>query len=354
MDGRAMSARRGVARLKDVAEAAGVSVSTVSRYLNRSIALPPETIARIEGAIARLDYRPNPHARSLSLGRSDTIGLVIPDVGNPFFAELAAAVEQAADELGLGLLLCATLNRPGRELDYIDRLTRNRVDGLLFVTNHTDDGALAAKINLARRIVLMDEDVVGTAVPKVFCDNALGGYLAGRHLVEAGHRRIAYVGGPLGMMSTTERLGGFSRALAEAGLPSTSGPKLFGDYTTAVGRQAAAALLDGRSRPSAVFAASDEIAIGLLEVLLGRGVTVPGELSVVAFDDVGPLQLFAPPLTAVHQPVAAMGRRGVEMVAAEIKGEESGLAAERLPVKLVVRSSVGPPATMARNRALAG
>src|ERR1700712_706088 len=136
----------GVARLRDVAAAAFVSVAAVSRYLNGTLVLPTETAQRVNDAIKHLDYRPNPHARRLSMGRSDTIGLVVPDIANPFFAQLADAVERAAAARGLDLMLCATRNQPQRELDYIAWMRRNHMDGLLFATNHTDDGSLARAI----------------------------------------------------------------------------------------------------------------------------------------------------------------------------------------------------------------
>ena len=153
--------------LQHVAKAAKLSPATVSRYLNGSLTLPKETADRIDAAIATLNYRPNPHARSLSRGKSDTIGLVIPDIANPFFAKLAAAVEHYADAEGMALMLCSTLNRPERELDYLERLRRNYVDGLLFTTNHRDEqGTLAKAINSSANIVVMDEDVDDVAVPK--------------------------------------------------------------------------------------------------------------------------------------------------------------------------------------------
>jgi Bacterial regulatory proteins, lacI family/Periplasmic binding proteins and sugar binding domain of LacI family len=162
------------ATLSDVAKAAKLSPTTVSRHLNGSINLPEDTVRRIDAAIAALRYRPNPHARSLGRGRSDTIGLVIPDIANPFFAKLAAAVEIAADTSGLGVMLCSTFNRQARELDYIDRLRKNFVDGLLFATNHVDDGALAASVNASSGVVLVDEDIPGSRGPKVFCGQRTG------------------------------------------------------------------------------------------------------------------------------------------------------------------------------------
>lgn len=326
------------ARLRDVAAAAGVSTAAVSRYLNRLLPLPPDTASRIDAAIRDLDYRPNPHARRLSLGRAETIGLVLPDIGNPFFAQLAAAVEEAADAAGLALNLHATLNRPGRELDYLERMRHARLDGVIFVTNHGDHEALARAIQASERVVLIDEDVTGTDVPKVFCDNRHGGWLVGRHLLAAGHRRIGFIGGPEGVMSARERLFGLQRAVFEHGPPAAVTAILHGPYSVAHGVAAAERLLAMQPRPTAVFAASDEIVLGLLTVLRQRGLRVPQHLSVVAFDDVSPLDLLDPPLTAVRQPVAALGRRAVEIVTAA----DFPASVERLPVDLIVRSSVAP------------
>lgn len=339
-----MNDKRPVARLRDVAEAAGLSVTSVSRYLNGSLNLPDETALRIDRAIDDLGYRPNPHARSLSLGRSNTIGLVIPDIANPFFAQLAASVEEAADEQGLGVLLCATLNRTGREHEYLERLRRNHVDAMLFVTNHPDDGSLARAIGERPRIALLDEDIAGTTVPKVFSDNFGGGHAATQHLIEAGHRRIAFLGGPRTMMSTGERLAGCRQALAAAGPDADLVAMTFGNYSIAQGRASAEDLLGNLSGATAVIAASDGMAVGLMEVLMERGLRVPDDLSIVTFDDVEPVHLFNPPLTAIHQPVAEMGRRGVEIVARQARGETPPSEAEHLACTLIARASVAAPA----------
>jgi LacI family transcriptional regulator len=339
-----MAARPNGARIRDVAAAAEVSPAAVSRYLNGSLSLPHATAERIDRAIRRLDYRPNPHARRLSLGRSETIGLVLPDIANPFFARLAASIEEAADRAGLGLVLSATLNRQGRELDYIERMRRNHVDGLIFVTNHADDGTLCRALNAAPGVILIDEDVPGARVPKVFCDNDQGGFLAGRHLLAAGHRRIAFIGGPPGLMSTKERRAGLGRAVAA--VPGAAVMwESFGPYTLAEGARAAAGLLAAEPRPSAIFAGSDELVLGLLPVLREAGLRVPDEISIVGFDDIGPLHLLDPPVSAIRQPVAAIGERAVALLAAPPADPPP---CERLPVRLVERSSVAaPPAAAA-------
>ncbi|MEX6508976.1 LacI family DNA-binding transcriptional regulator [Jiella sp. M17.18] len=326
--------------LGEVAAAAGLSPAAVSRYLSGSLALPETTGRRIEAAIRELGYRPNHHARSLSRGRSDAIGLVISDIDNPFFSKLAAAVEQAADERGIAVMLCSTSNRLERELRYIRTLGVGVVDGLLFATNHHDgDGALAQAINESARVVLIDEDVPGADVSKIFSDNRQGGYLAGRHLIEAGHRRLAYIGGPCDLMSARERAEGLHRAVAEAGADAAVVAERFGAYAIAFGAAAIGDLLDGPARPSAVFAGNDEILIGLLQVLAARGVAVGRDLSVVTFDDAGPLELIAPPITAIRQPIEDIGKKALDLLLQSIEG---GVPArtERLPVRLIERRSV--------------
>jgi LacI family transcriptional regulator len=344
-------AQAGIARLIDVARRASVSVATVSRHVNGRIQLPEATAKRIERAIEELGYHPNPHARSLSRGRSDTIGLVIPDIANPYFAVLAAAAERAADRHGLALVLCVTLNQRTREKEYLQRLGRNHLDGLIFVTNHPADGSLAGLINKAnRRVVILDEDVEGARGPKIFSDNEQGGYLAGRCLVEAGHRRIAFVGGPEHMMSTQARLAGCRRALAEQAPDAEITTPLFGAYSSEHGRRAAEELMRRADDATAVFMTSDEIAIGALEAFARAGVRVPEQLSMVGFDDVAPFHLFNPPLTCVRQPVEEMGRRAVELLVSGMVGASMKITVERLPVELILRGSVASPARTTRNR----
>ena len=339
-----MSVRK-LTSIKDVARVAGVSVTTVSRYLNRSLNLPVATRTRIDAAIKSLDYRPNPHARRLSRGRAETIGLVVPDISNPFFATLVAAVEEEADRRALAISLHATLNRPGREITYLELIEHNHVDGLIFATNHPDDGLLAPLINNTGKVVVVDEDVPGAKVPKILCDNEQGGYLVGRHLADYGHRRVLFVGGPPGMLSARRRCQGLSRALAESFGDDVDLTSYSGDYTVDYGRHAARRFLQEGRPASAVFASSDEIAIGMIEVFRESAVSVPDDVSLVGFDDVSPLHLFEPPVTTVRQPVGQIGKRALEVLL-ETNWQEPGSFAseELLPVEIVVRHSVAPPA----------
>ncbi|AMH43450.1 MULTISPECIES: LacI family DNA-binding transcriptional regulator [Burkholderiaceae] len=328
------------ASLSDVASAAGVSPSTVSRYLNAGIKLPASTSERIDAAIKTLRYVPNPLARSLGRGRSDTVGLVIPDIANPFFASLASAVEQAAEEHGQGVLLSATSNSAAREVEYVSRMLRNRVSGLLFVSGHHNSSDLAETLAAAPGLILIDEDVPGIDCSKVFCDNENGGRLAGQYLASVGHKRIAFIGGPEKLRSTTERLTGLREAAEENGANVVM--TCFGNYSPEFGRQAAAQILQSSEEPTAVFVSSGEIAFGLLEALQAADIAIPERLSLIVFDDAGPLHLFNPALTAIRQPIREMGRKAVELALAE-SDENAAFVEFLLPVELIVRASVTAP-----------
>lgn len=328
--------------LRDVAQAANLSVGAVSRFLNRSLVLPPETAARIEAAVSGLGYQPNPHARRLSRGKADMIGLIVPDIANPFFALLADVAERAAAEAGVDLVLCATRNQPERELREVARLGR-MADGILFVTNHADDGTLAAAIAASGPAVLLDEDIQGVVAPKVFADNREGGVLAARCLLAAGHRRLAFLGGPRGLLSTEERHAGFRDTVREAGPGAEIVFASFGEYLASEGRIAADRMLGVPCPATAAFASSDETALGVLEAARGRGLSVPRDLSLVAFDDVAPLALMWPPVTAVRQPVASMARRGVQLLLGCVRGGALPPEPLRLTVTLVERASITAP-----------
>lgn len=335
-----------MANLQDVATAAGVSKATVSRYLNGSLELPERTASLIDAAIRTLNYTPNPHARRLSLGRSDTIALIVPDISSPFFAALVGAVEAEASDMGLALALYATLNSPERELSYLDLVRTGHADGLIFVTNHAGTDRLAQKINHLPRCVVVDEDVVGTTAPKIFCDNRRGGWLAGRHLAKQGHRHVLFVGGVDEMVSGARRFEGFSAGIAEVSGPDHAIDRISGLYTVSAGRAAGQAFVaqDPASRPTAIFATSDELLIGLYEVLAEAGIPIPQEVSVVGFDDVGPLHLFAPAVTAVRQPVRDLGQHALKLLLATDNVDPANHPSEvLLDVTLIERNSVAPP-----------
>ncbi|MFC3528404.1 LacI family DNA-binding transcriptional regulator [Paracoccus mangrovi] len=329
-----------MANLRDVARQAGVSAATVSRWLNGSLNLPEQTRTAIQDAIQALNYRPNPYARSLSRGRTDTLCMVVPDIKVPFFAALAAAVENASFNREVGLQLSVTLNRPGREMRYLESVAARHVDGVIFVTNHAEVAPLAQQIRKARRVVVMDEDIPGAVAPRLFCDNHQGGRLAGAHLTRHGHRQIAAIGVGDDMLSGTRRFEGFRQAVLEA-FPDAEIQRESGVYTIEDGRRMTQALLN-RGRPfTALFAMSDEMVTGALQVFAERGIRVPQDVSVVGFDDILPLDMFSTPITAVRQPVEALGQKAVELLLDTDWDDPAALAVEHLlPVTLIERSSV--------------
>ncbi|MFC0140026.1 LacI family DNA-binding transcriptional regulator [Erwinia mallotivora] len=330
--------------LSDVATLAGLSKTTVSRYMNNSIVLPQETIARIESAIRQLDYRGNSLARRLSKGGSETLGLVLPDITNPFFAELADAAEETASAFGYSLVLCITRNNLEKECQFVRWLDTCQVDGLLFITNRPDNGLLRQEIHRHQRIVLLDEDIPGSLVPKVFADNVQGGLIATQKLIAAGHRDIAFVGGPDELMSVRERYQGFCTALEQAGLSPSPEWVMYGDYQREYGQQALHQLFSRDRRPTAVFAASDFLVLGLLDGLRDLGLTAPQALSLVGFDDANYADFTQPRISTIRQPARELGKNAVDLMLRLLNGEENLPAETRLPVTWIGRDSIQSPA----------
>ncbi|MGJ8545429.1 MAG: LacI family DNA-binding transcriptional regulator [Sulfitobacter sp.] len=329
--------------LKTVAQEAGVSSTTVSRYLNGTLELPEATRERIDAAVTKLDYHPNPHARRLSLGRSDTIAVILPDIANPFFAKLAAAIELAATAHHSMVLLHATFNKSDRELEALKRAAQNRVDGVIFVTNRSPEVEVARQLNEFARAVILDEDVPGGVAPRLLCDNEQGGILAGQHLRAAGHRHVAYFGGGLDLHSTKMRLTGLEQGLTD-GAGTGIAPTLFlGDHSPTSGRELAEKFLAQANQETAIFSGSDELTIGILEVFKERGIAVPEDFSLISFDDARSLHLFAPAVTAVRQPVDLLGKRAVDILFSP-DWAQAGFTShtELLPVELIERGSVNP------------
>lgn len=327
--------------LKDVAKEAQVSATTVSRYLNGSLDLPEPTRERIDAAVMKLSYHPNPHARRLSLGRSDSIALIVPDIANPFFAKLAAAIELAAAMHQSMVTLHATFNKADRELAALMRAAQNQVDGVIFITNQAPQADVADLLNTFSRAVILDEDVPGGRTPRLLCDNEMGGAIAGQHLRAAGHRHVAYFGGGSDLHSTQERLAGLRIGLSENGSAEVEPTLFVGDHSPTSGRALATRFLKCVGQETAIFSGSDELTLGILEVFKERGIRVPIDFSVISFDDVRSLHLFDPPITSVRQPVDLLGARAVEILFSDAWDQPNFKPlTELLPVTLIARSSV--------------
>lgn len=331
-----------MATIHDVAQDAGVSPTTVSRYLNHRIELPASTAGRIDAAIAKLDYRPNLLAKRLSTGKTEAVALVTPEIREPFFAEIASAFEDEADRHGYTVFISSTRSDREREIASLERLHDRHVDGLLMMTNTPDDGTLAALIGKRRNVVLVDEDIPEVNVPRLFVENTEGAYAATMHLIEAGHRRIGYLGGPHGLLTVTERREGFLMAMREAGVAVRPEYVAMGSFAPEMARAATLKFLELPMPPTAIFASSDYLAIGAVMGLRDAGVSVPEDISLIGFDDMPFSALMSPPLTAIRQPVETLGRQGFLTLLALLNGEAPPLLT-RLPVELIRRHSVAAP-----------
>jgi DNA-binding LacI/PurR family transcriptional regulator len=334
-----------MATMNDVARVAEVSIATVSHVVNGTRFVSPERVERVHAAMRELDYTPDATARSLRVGRTDTIGLVIPDNTNPFFAELARWIEDAGFDAGYTTILANSNERPYRERRYIATLLSKRVDGLIITpTAQSEDEALIASLRRARiPIVLMDREVALPMADVVLYDDAAGSGDVARHLLELGHTRFACVAEPPGVPA--ERLEGFRRALREAGVTVDDDAVVSGDFHFAGGREATARLLATGKPFTALFAANDLMAAGAIRELTGQGLSVPRDVSVVGFDDAPIAEMISPPLTTVRQPLRDMADIAVSLLLGRVAAAARRKPARRvLRTSLVVRDSTAPPA----------
>jgi LacI family transcriptional regulator len=321
----------------DVARLAGVSTATVSRALNGTGQIASATRVAIDAAVEQLGYRPNTIARSLVTKSTQTIALLLPDITNPFYAALVAGIQEQALEAGHTMLLCTTDGDPEREEQYLDLLRGKQVDGALV------DGLVLPPDRIARfvqdgfPIVCLDRDVDSTSVPLVQVDNRLGARLATEHLVSLGHLRIAHVAGPPELRISEERVEGYRAALRDAGLDPDPALVAAGGFTEEGGYRAIEAL-SGRGF-SAIFAANDLSALGVISALAAEGRRVPDDVSVVGFDDLRLAAFTTPPLTTIHQPAAEIAKRAMQLLLDLTRGKKVTRQLHLLEPTLVVRGS---------------
>jgi len=327
-------------RIKDVAREAGVSTATVSHVINKTRHVSDETRERVLDAIERCGYIPNAHARQLASGRSNTLGLIISDISNPFFPELVKSIERAAFERGYDLILSNTNYEAERTSSYMQRLIERQVAGVALMTSELD---IALVDELARRrvcVVFLDLGSAGQCMNNIVVDYDTGIEEAIAHLVALDHREIAFVGGPRHLRSAVKRLDAFRASLARH-LPAAT-PQIYdGDFKLDGGRLAARAFVErGREgMPTAVVVANDMMALGMMQEFRECGVEVPRDISIVGFDDIAFAALAAPPLTTVSLPREELGRRAVEALIASIEHlEQQGLDIH-IATHLVVRAS---------------
>ena len=306
------------ASIKDVAAAAGVSVGTVSNVLNRPAAVRPTTRAKVETAIARLGFVPNASARQLAAGRSDTLAYLVLDASNPFFTDVTRGIEEVAKTEHLSLFLCNSDLDADREDQYLEQLTQLRVRGVLITAMDYSNPRLTRLREQGVPVVLVDRAPQdGHDWCTVGVDDVSGGELAISHLLESGHRKIAFIGGPLEIPQVTDRLTGARRAMETAGLSADGLSLIQTDaLTIADGRRAGERLLGlpRSGRPTSVFCANDLLALGLLQHLVQLGVRVPDDVAIVGYDDIEYAAAAAVPLTTLAQPRQLLGRTAARLL----------------------------------------
>jgi LacI family transcriptional regulator len=332
------------ADIREVARRAGVSISTVSRYLNQKV-VSPAAERRIEESIKELKYLPNRIARSLKMKRTNTIGMVIPDITNPYFPEVVKGVDSAARAAGFSLLLFETGEDPNIEWEQLLTLRGLRCDGCLLITapptpDDPERGQRLADYPLP--LVFVDRQLDVRAADTVVTDNRRAAAEAVRHLVKLGHARIALLDSTLEASTHRERADGYREALQEAGLPLEPKHVLRAPSTVADGFAATVKLLETTPRPTALFCISNRSTIGALQAISARGLRCPEDISLVSYDDYEWQEAFRPRLTTVAQPAFLLGQRAGELLISRILGKAApGPENVVLSSRLIVRESCG-------------
>jgi len=328
-----------MATIREVAESAGVSYATVSHVINNTRVVTQETRERVLAAMVALDYRPNALARSLRQGKTNTIGLVLPDSANPFFAEISRSIEDEAFKKGYSVFLCNTELDTQRELFYVDVLSKKQVDGIIFVAAGDQPDSLDFLLRQNMSVVMIDRDLPNVEVDAVLTDHRLGGFLATHHLIELGHTRIACIAGPSSITPSAERITGYRQALEEANLPYDESLVLRGDYHAQSGMELTHVLLAMTPRPTAIFALNDLMALGALRAAAEANYSVPRDLAIVGYDDLELARFTSPSLTTIAQPKKEIGSQAVNLLAARISQKSRPPSRLVLPPELIVRRS---------------
>jgi DNA-binding LacI/PurR family transcriptional regulator len=330
--------RKGKVSIKDVAREAGVSHATVSRALRGSPLISPPTTERVQAVANQMGYSVNAVARSLVTGKTHTIGVVVTSIADPFVGGVTAGIEAYANEHGYSTILATSHADPEMEKRMVASLRERSVDGILVTSSRVGEEYLPLVAQMRVPIVLLNNQRPGDYDHSVTIDNAGSARRAVEHLLDLGHRRIAYIGHSQGYATERDRRQGYELALTAAGLAVDPAYILQADSSPESGAQAAGQLAALAPRPTAIFCYNDITALGVLAHAREQGIRVPEDWSVVGFDDLFLSQHLFPPLTTVRQPMLAMGRAAAEVLLGLIAGED-GHANLRMPGELIVRQS---------------
>lgn len=339
-----------MATIREVARLANVSVATVSRVMN-GVAVTPANKAAVLAAVQQLDYRPNVFARSLATNRSGSIGVVVNEVTGLFYGGIIQGIESVVEQHGMHLTVSSGHRDANREREVVESLTQSRVDALILLISATSDYELIELAGHDRPVVVIGRHIAELADQCVFVDNVHGGYIATRHLIEQGHRRIVHLTGNLSMKDGRDRLDGYKSALRDAGIDFDESLIVEGEFVEAGGHRGVQRLLRRGTAFTAVFAANDQSAAGALLALKEAGLKVPDDVSVVGYDDVLLARYVSPALTTVGQPFVEMGRSAARLALSAIGVPYPSRIVSRFEPRLVVRESVAPAPTGPGHRA---
>lgn len=329
-----------LATIHDVAKLAKVSIATVSRVMSGSDPVNPQTQKRVLEAMEKLNYKPNGLARNLRSLRAKMIVALMPDIKNPFFSEVIRGIEDGARAAGYNVLIGSTEGDVNRENEYIQLLEENRADGVI-LTTALIDRKFVEEVAKRSPTVLACEYVPGSDIPTVSIDNESAARKITKHLLSLGHTRIAHITGPSKVILSQARLNGYIQALHQHGIIEEELLIQEGNFTLQSGYNCARKLLSINELPTAIFAASDEMAIGAMKAARDRGLRVPKDISIVGFDDIDISSFMQPPLTTIYQPRYDIGRHSVELLLKILRGEELEQTQIVLEDSLIIRESCG-------------
>jgi LacI family transcriptional regulator len=336
--------RPGRVTIREIADLAGVSIATVSRVVNGHSDVSEETRELVSAIVREHGYAANRSARGLSAGRTGFVGVLVPLVYPVYFSAILSGAAEALYDHELRLVLSPTHHEHEREVTLLDRLMHGMTDGALIVLPEESTDELAALMDSGYSFVVVDPLMpVDARIPSVSATHASGANQAMQHLLDLGHRRIGMITGPRGWVATEDRRRGYLAALASAGIVPDPALERSSNFEIAGGVEAAVDLLQLPDAPTAIFAFNDNLAIGVLQAARALGLRVPGDLSVVGFDDVEHATIVTPTLTTVRQPLAEMGRTAVSLLMRILAGQRVETLRIELGTRLVVRESTGPP-----------
>jgi DNA-binding LacI/PurR family transcriptional regulator len=330
--------------IKKVAERAKVSTATVSRLLNKTSYISPETAKKVWSAIEELGYYPNINARGLASGRSLLLGLIVSDIVNPFFPELVKTFEECAVEKGYEIITANTNYDPARTAMRVRQLIERRVDGVAVMTSEMDQSLIDELSARGIPIVFLDTGEIQEKISNIRIDYEQGISQAVNHLLDLGHRRIGFISGPLDLKSSRIRRSAFLRFLREHGIIEKKELVTTGDHKIAGGREAMNRLLELKKRPTAVLASNDLTAIGALRALRDHGLHVPDDISLIGFDDITLAETIDPPLTTVNISRVKVAESAFQSLFELINGETEFGREMRVETMLVLRESTARPA----------